>query len=200
MPSKKPAKTNNFFIVAGLVLFLSGLSIFLLTFFPVIKEEAKYSLKPLTAAKKITPVDTDFGIVIPKILANAKVVANVDPYNSKEYQWALTKGVAHAKGTAFPGFGGNSFIFAHSSGNWYDANRYNSVFYLLHKLEKDDEIDVYYANKKYVYKVTAKKFVDPKNVSFLNPASSPDSTLTLMTCWPPGTTLKRLIIQAKISQ
>jgi sortase A len=145
----------------------------------------------------------EFGIVIPKIRANAKVINNIDPFNSKEYQWALTKGVAHAKGTAYPGHAGNTFIFAHSSVDWYIANRYNSVFYLLHKLEKGDKIEMYYKKKKYVYEVTVKKYVDASDVSYLNSQNSLNSLntsiLTLMTCWPPGTTYKRLIVQAKIS-
>jgi len=156
-----------------------------------------------TNSRLIQPINTDFGIVIPKILANAKVVDNVDPYNSQAYQIALTRGVAHAQGTAYPGHAGNIFIFAHSSSNWFTANRYNSVFYLIDKLEKGDEVDLYYKSKKYVYRVFEKKIVEASAVSYLTGRLKPTPTedtsiLTLMTCWPPGTTLKRLIIQAKI--
>lgn len=190
-------------VIGTVLLFCSGL-IFFLTFFPVIKEETKFALqKPLgsTFLKKTLPVDTEFGIVIPKILANSKVIENVDPYKSEIYQKALTNGVAHASGTAYPGHAGNTFIFAHSSADWFTANRYNSVFYLIYKLEKGDKIEMYYKGKKYNYEVTSKKYVEPNNVSYLSSYSSENtSILTLMTCWPPGTTLKRLIVQAKISK
>lgn len=198
--SKKETNLSKYFIWTGLTIFLAGFAVLAMTFFPVVKEEVKYTLKPLISPKKIKPVNEDFGIVIQKILANAKVVANVDPYNSKAYQLALTRGVAHAIGTAFPGHAGNTFIFAHSSVDWYIANQYNSVFYLLHKLEKGDEIDMYYKKQKYVYRVIEKKYVEANDVTFLNPSSPSTSILTLMTCWPPGTSLKRLIIQAKISK
>ncbi|MBI5127731.1 sortase [Candidatus Roizmanbacteria bacterium] len=189
-------KTNLLFKL-GLILFSTGILLFFLSFYRVLWQETKYIVLP--KKQNIKPVDEEFGIVIPKISANAKVIEKVDPFNQKEYQWALTKGVAHAKGTAYPGSAGNSFIFAHSSVDWYIANQYNSVFYLLHKLEKGDKIEMYYKKKKYVYEVTAKKYVDASDVSYLDPTSQSTSVLTLMTCWPPGTTYKRLIIQAKIS-
>src|ERR1035437_7094192 len=38
---------------------------------------------------QIVPVSTEFGIVIEKIDANAKIIANVNPANEKEYVSAL---------------------------------------------------------------------------------------------------------------
>lgn len=187
----------------GIVCFLCGIGILTLTFFPVIKEEVKYNLQRpnllSSSYQELAPIDADFGLVIPKIGANAKIIPNVDPYDSKIYQQALTRGVAHAKGTVFPGETGNSFIFSHSSANFYEASRYNSVFYLLNKLEKDDEIDVFVKHTKLVFKVTAKRLVASQDVSYLD-AQASEPTLTLMTCWPPGTNLKRLLIIAELSK
>jgi sortase A len=199
--SKKEINLSKYFIIAGLVLFLTGFLIFVLTFFPIFKEEAKFAFRKTnpTNSLPIQPIDTNFGIVIPKIVANAKVIDNVDPYNIKDYQYALTKGVAHAIGTAYPGNAGNIFIFAHSSANWFTANQYNSVFYLVNKLETGDKIEMYFKGKKYEYEVTEKKYVEADEIQYLNNNSGANtSILTLMTCWPPGTTLKRLIIRAKI--
>lgn len=201
MLSSEKGKSNRFssiLISSGVVLIGVGVLIFAATFYPVAREEIKYTVSPKKINKEIIPVDPDFGIVIPKIEANAKIVANVDPYNEKEYQWALTKGVAQAKGTATPGHVGNVFLFAHSSDNWYNANRYNAVFYLLTKLEKGDKIYLYYKGQKYTYEVYDKKFADPKNVQYLKPFGA-ETTVTLMTCWPPGTTLQRLLIFGKIA-
>lgn len=198
--SKKESNFSSFLFKIGLTVFIIGTTLFLLIFYPVLWQEAKYSVLP--KKESIKPIDEEFGIVIPKIRANAKIIDNVDPYNPKEYQWALTKGVAHAKNTAYPGSAGNSFIFAHSSVDWYIANRYNSVFYLLHKLEKGDKIEVYYQKNKYTYKVVEKKLVEPSEVSYLSPnyslLTNSSSLLTLMTCWPPGTNIKRLIIVSQI--
>lgn len=207
-------------IFGGTCIVLS-LFIFFLTFSSVIKEEIKYAFLPpakdteivieqkpvkknQTDEEKnnppktfITPVDPYFSIVIPKIGANSKVIENVDPNNEQEYQWQLSKGVAHAKGTALPGSPGNSFLFAHSAGDFYEANQYNAVFYLLNKLEKGDKIYTVYYKQKYTYKVTDIKVVDPSEVKYLKNTSK-KPILTLMTCTPAGTTINRLIITAEL--
>lgn len=180
----------------GLVLFavliLGG------TYIPVLKQEISYKLGKYSLTqdiKEVEPVDTSFGILIPKIGANSRIIKNVDPYSSNEYQVALTKGVAHARGSSFPGEPGNIFLFSHSSTDFLNATKYNSIFYLLTKLEKDDSIRLYYQGKEYEYLVKVKKTVDPDAIEYLK-GSSEAETLTLMTCWPPGTSIKRLIIQA----
>jgi sortase A len=143
----------------------------------------------------LTPVDPNFSIVIPKIAANAKILANVDSTDEKIYLPALQKGVAHAQGTAFPGEGGHVFLFAHSTDYFWNVGAYNAVFYLLGKLEKGDEVNIFYKGQRYVYKVIDKKIVDPKQVEYLTRKSNKEF-LTLQTCWPPGTTLKRLLVFA----
>jgi len=176
----------------GLGAIAAGLVIVCLTFFPIVKEEIVYTVSSKTNTN-LTPVDTSFGIVIPKIGANAHVIENVNPYNAREYQEALTRGVAHAQGTSLPGQNGTMFLFSHSSVDFYRASQYNSVFYLIGKLETNDEIDIYYQTQKYVYRVTGKKIVEPTDISYLS-KSSETKTLVLMTCYPPGTALKRLIV------
>jgi sortase A len=145
--------------------------------------------------KTLAPPDTDFSIVIPKIGAAAKVVENVNPADPKDYLPALYKGVAHAKGTASPGQFGNTYIFAHSTDAFYNVGRYNAVFYLLGKLNPGDEIDIYYKGEKIVYEVTDKKVVEAGDVKYLGKLGE-WNTLTLQTCYPPGTTLKRLVVVA----
>lgn len=143
----------------------------------------------------LIPVDPNFSIVIPKIAANAKILANVDPADEKIYLPALQKGVAHAQGTVFPGEGGHIFLFAHSTDYFWNVGAYNAVFYLLGKLEKGDEVNIFYKGQRFVYKVIDKKIVDPNQVEYLTRKSNKEF-LTLQTCWPPGTTLKRLLVFA----
>ena len=134
-------------------------------------------------------------MVIPKINANTRVIVNVDPFSSQIYQQALTLGVAHASTSDTPDKSGNVFIFAHSAGNWYQANQYNAVFYLLNKLTKGDTITLYFENIAYNYIVDEIKFVKPDEINYLS-TNQKTNKLTLMTCWPPGTTLQRLIVEA----
>ena len=190
-------KTANRLIIIGITLIAAALTIVAATFYPAVKEEVRYRLPH--SKESLTPIDPSFGIVIPKLGANARIVANVDPYDSRIYQAALAKGVAHARGTVFPGQPGSIFLFSHSSADFYRATQFNSVFYLINKLESGDEIDLYYQNEKYAYRVTDKKIVEASAVSYLSGRGN-GKTLILMTCWPPGTSLKRLLVFAQISE
>lgn len=145
----------------------------------------------------LTPVSMDFSVVIPKIGANEKVTANVDPANGNEYLEILRHSVAHAKGSALPGLSGTTYLFAHSADNFWDVGRYNAVFYLLKDLELSDDVVVFFENKRYNYSVYDKKIVDPTEVNYLSANIGMGERLILQTCWPPGTAWKRLLIFAK---
>jgi len=191
-------------------LIIIGVGLLLFIFGPVIKEEVKYKFDQIgniqykiggeqlsTFEKVLTPPNEDFSIVIPKIAAVAPIVADVDSQNQKEYLSALRRGVAHAKGTAKPLEGGNTYLFAHSTDAFYNVGQYNAVFYLIGKLQEGDEIDLFYRGRQIKYEVYAKKVVNPENVEYLGKIDDGE-TLTLQTCYPPGTDWKRLIVLAKI--
>lgn len=183
----------------GNILILFALVGLTLIFFPAARQEVRYKFKELLKiepAKNIKPVNADFGIVIPKIEANQKIFPNVSTGDDKEYLKVLQKGVAHAKGSDFPGGNENIYLFAHSTGELINVSSFNAVFYLLHKLEAGDEIILYYRNRRYNYYVYDKKIIDPKDVEYLTKKYG-QSSLTLQTCWPPGTTLQRLLVFAR---
>lgn len=146
-------------------------------------------------AQVLVPEDPNFSIVIPKIGANARVIAGVDTANERAYSEALKKGVAQALGTAFPGEGGHVFLFAHSTDYWWNVSAYNAIFYLLGKLVVGDEINIFYKGERYVYHVVGSKIVDPSEVEYITRKTNTEF-LTLQTCWPLGTTFKRLLIFA----
>ena len=144
----------------------------------------------------LVPTDTDFSITIPKIGASAKIFPNIDPSNEDEFLPVLQEGIAHARGTVFPGFAGNTYLFAHSTDNWWNVGRYNAVFYLLKNLEKGDEVTVFFENVRHDYIVTDSFVADADDVSLLVNAQNDHEQLVLQTCWPPGTTWKRQVIIA----
>jgi len=201
----------------GNFLLLSAIAGVVLTFAPVIAAEVVYRYDNLVGRKyvvagdqttfsgllgieqplPISPLDQDFDVIIPKIGANARVVANVNPGNYNDYIEALKHGVAHAAGTKYPGQVGDTFLFAHSVGNFWEVNRWNAVFYLLRELNPGDEVDLFYLGRRFVYVVYDKKIVDPTDVQYLA-AQANFPMLTLQTCWPPGTTLQRLLVFARL--
>lgn len=146
----------------------------------------------------LVPKNTEFSIVIPKIGASAKIFPNIDSSNPDEYLPILMQGVAHAKGTVFPGIIGNIYLFAHSTDNFWDVGRYNAVFYLLKDLVPGDQVVVFWQNTRYEYVVSDTKIVNGDDVSHIVDAQNQTSeTLILQTCWPPGTAWQRLLVFAK---
>jgi len=197
----------------SLVLIFLGLVIILFIFGPVIKQELSYtfdkwagvrrSVEPHAALNYQRPIEIpnkDFSIIIPKINASAPIVDNVDPNNSGAYLNALKDGVAHAAGTPYPGQVGNVYLFAHSTDAFYNVGRYNAVFFLIGHLTPGDEIDIYYRNNLYKYTVYDKKVVEPTDTEYLGTLIDGEKTLTLQTCYPPGTTIKRLVVLAKLDK
>ena len=196
----------------GTILIILGFLVIVFIFGPVVKEElgyrfnqwsgVRYSLDvsprfPQSGIRPITPVDKEFAIVIPKIAVNAEIFPEIDPQNPQEFLPILKKGVAHAKGSAYPDQEGNVFLFAHSTDAFYNVGRYNAVFFLIGKLEKGDEIDIFYKDKRYKYEVVEKAVVSSEALGQYVKEHTFGKTLTLQTCYPPGTTLKRLLVIAK---
>lgn len=100
---------------------------------------------------------------------NANVIPGVDPSSKAGYIDALLAGVAHANTSFFPDQDGTVYLFSHSTNYDWFVKDLNAVFYLVKNLEADDVIVVLYKNKRYTYKITSKKVVSPKNISYLIP-------------------------------
>jgi len=145
-----------------------------------------------------SPLFSGFHLLIPSLNIEAPIIADVDGAKEKEYFKALEDGVAQLKGSSKPGAGSNIFIFGHSSFYWYKSGNYKTIFAKLEDIKIGDEIILWYAKKKYVYVVSEKKVVDPKDVDVLKPTQ--EEQVTLMTCVPPGTTWHRLIVVGKLKK
>ncbi|MBP6921213.1 class E sortase [Candidatus Gracilibacteria bacterium] len=142
-------------------------------------------------------------IIIPKIGKNIPLV-NVEHHDAdtsnewhKIFMKELENGIVKYPGSADPGQDGNSFIFGHSSNFPWAKGNYNDVFALLNELTNGDEIIVYFKQKKFVYVVKNKLVVKPGHVSSLG-GDAANKQLTLMTCWPLGTTLNRLLVVTEL--
>ncbi len=196
---------------AGIALIVIGAVLAFLNFHTILFNEVNYLVnqpQPDYADVEISESDNtevkdniaflspNFGIAIPKIGANANVILDVDPFSYNQYTEALKGGVAHAKGTPVPGQSGNIFMFAHSAVNFYESGKYNVNFYLLPKLIEGDKIYVSYRKKIYTYEVEKVKIVSRTDVHYLSKLEE-YNTLTLMTCWPAGLNINRVIVIAK---
>ncbi len=197
--------------LTGLIAFLLWLFLVLL---PVVFVEIKYQFKSFFQSigfsdlksvfvpnfSEMTIVgnaskNKDYGIIIPKLGLDEKVIFNVDPNNEDQYRAALKMGIAHASSTSYPDENGLGYYFAHSSSPGFKT-QYNAVFYLLDKLEEGDAVYIWNERKRYHYLVSEKMIKEPSDTAFLY-QSYDSETIVLQTCWPPGTTQKRLLIFAK---
>lgn len=150
----------------------------------------------LSDIKIFQPDDANFSIVIPKIGLNSKILPDVNPGDKNEYGETLKNGVAHAQGTYLPGQNGTVYLFAHSTDYIWNFAELNAVFYLLKELDVGDEINIFYQGKKCLYRVSDKKIVSASDLSYFKPNSG-EEKVVLVTCWPPGTSWKRLLVISK---
>lgn len=149
---------------------------------------------PVKATPAAAEVSTAPLIEIPKIKVSAPIVYEPSTAESA-IQKSLQRGVVHYGNTPEPGQPGNSVIVGHSSNDWWEPGKYKFVFVLLDKMIVGDKFSINHKGKRYVYQVTSTKIVVPTDLSVL--AQTDEPTVTLITCTPPGTSWKRLIIHAK---
>jgi LPXTG-site transpeptidase (sortase) family protein len=139
-------------------------------------------------------------VTISKINVEAPMVWSLSE-DEKNMLSDLENGLSHFYKTAAPGQNGNSIISGHSSNYIWAKGDYNHIFKDLNILEAGDVVTIKTIQQNgrvivYSYKITD-KFVTSADDARIFAATS-DPTLTLSTCWPIGTNLKRLIIKAEL--
>jgi LPXTG-site transpeptidase (sortase) family protein len=168
---------------------------------PVATTVAQSKKQVPSLSLEITPPDDR--IIIPRINKNVPVV-QVSAENllkrdwnglEKDIQNSLKDGVVHYPGTAQPGEHGNVVITGHSSYFIWDPGRFKDVFALLHEVAIGDDVVVYHNQEKYIYRVYDTQVVMPDKVDILTQEGG--DKLTLITCTPVGTNLKRLVVMAR---
>lgn len=145
----------------------------------------------------ITPYDNR--IIIPKIWKNIPLV----DIKNRTVSWQselndifmseLERWVVRYPWSVKPWEIGNSFIFWHSSNFPWIKWDYNDVFSLLNNVTNNDEIIIYYNQKKYTYTIKQKSVISPWNVSIFK-WNKDKAQVMIMTCWPIWTTLNRLVV------
>lgn len=99
--------------------------------------------------------------------------------------------------TSNPELGGNTVIVAHRYTD--KGSRAENTFYHLPKVKIDEEIFMYWNNKKYIYKVYDIKVVEESETSIEN-ATTTANILTLYTCTPLWSTTHRHVVFSKLEE
>lgn len=146
-----------------------------------------------------TKVGPEAKLIIPKINVDAPVVYGLGTLNEATIQKGLKSGVVHYElpgADSVPGQQGNTVILGHSSNDVFDDGDYKFVFVQLEKLQEGDVFYMNYNSIRYTYRITEKKVIMPNQVSELI-VSSTKPVVSLVTCVPIGTALKRLVVTAE---
>lgn len=146
-----------------------------------------------SAPAETKPKLADNHIYINRIGVDAPIIWDISNDNNTVLK-NLQNGVVQLKSTAKPGENGNIFIVGHSSNLPWIKGDYNHIFALITDLKGGDVITIMYQGKEYNYRVTDSKVINPDDLSVLN---SNHAQLTLMTCVPIGTNLRRLVVIAQ---
>jgi len=110
----------------------------------------------------------------------------------------LSRSLIQYGGTANPGEFGSTVIFGHSIlPQFYNPQSYRSIFSLLPTLKPGDEILINFDGILYKYAVYDYFEVSPDEIDILEQHYN-RKELTLVTCVPPGTYLRRGIVKAKL--
>lgn len=143
----------------------------------------------------------DFGLEIEKINVWTPIIPDVDEMNEADYLKKLEGGVALSKTyVKNPQEAGNMFIFGHSRYYKDKPGDYKEVFKDLNQLKEGDKFKIYYKKQTFNYEVIGFGLVEMNDWTITEdptPKDKKDKTLTIMTCWPPGTTEKRWAVRAK---
>lgn len=110
----------------------------------------------------------------------------------------LKKTLVHYPDTALPGRLGNAVVFGHSVlPQFFNPENYLTIFSTLYRLKEGDEIFVDFDGIRYRYLIEDLFEVSPKDLSVLEQHYN-SRVMTLITCSPPGTYLRRLIIRTRL--
>ncbi len=144
----------------------------------------------ITSQKKVKI--SSYLLSIPKLGIESARVSTTD--------YDLDHHLVQYLGTSIPGEKGTAVIFGHSTiPAWFDQHNYKAIFATLHTIKIGDEIDATVADATYKYKIFSIIITSPDDTNMLS-QSFDNSYITIVTCTPPGTIWKRLIVRAALQQ
>ena len=110
----------------------------------------------------------------------------------------LTKHLVQYPQTSLPGQFGSPVIFGHSTlPQFFDPKKYTTIFSNLPNVKPGSDIFVKYNDQELTYRVTDIFEVKPSELWVLKQNYN-QKTIKVITCVPPGTTLRRLVVEGSL--
>lgn len=142
--------------------------------------------------KKESPKIPSYTLSIPKLGIKDATVSTTD--------YDLAKHLIQYPTTATPPEKGTAVIFGHSTlPQLFNLKDYKTIFATLYRLKENDQIYVTINKITFLYKVFNISVVDPEDISIFTQDYN-NSYLILVTCTPPGTVWKRLLIKTVLER
>lgn len=184
----------NYRVISGAISDFSGrISGRISGFFAQIGEKINIigQLKDINYTNKENSLEIPkIGVLAPLIVANS---------NEKDWEAELNRGVVIFPNSSLPGQTGQTIILGHSAPSNWPKIKYDWVFSQLNELEEKDEIKLYFNNQEYTYYVKSKIFLEKGEETSNNYSTDAENILLLISCWPPGKNLRRIMVEAKLS-
>ncbi len=151
--------------------------------FPEVSADAK----EISEGKKVEY----YTLSIPKLgITDAKVSAMDTKLSEHLVQYFTTSNNPVEKGT--------SVIFGHSTlPQLFSETDYRTIFANVHTLKTGDEFSINVNDKDYTYRIFSINILSPDDPNIFS-QSHDNSYITLVSCTPPGTVWKRLVIRASL--
>lgn len=131
---------------------------------------------------------------IPDLKINVPIIWSQDP---ADFEKDLQSGIVHYPGTAMPGQTGTTYIAGHSSNYAWAKGNYNHILDHLGDLPQDASFQITVtttAGKQITYHyvfVRSQTYSPTDQAQFANTGQS---LVAISTCWPVGSTAKRLVV------
>lgn len=176
--------------LAGLSLFAAGAVLLAPLVYPYMHLALGPVPKVLSSswgnARATSASDLEGGrLIISRLKLQAPIIESIE-------EEKLEEAVGHVPGTALPWDDGNTVIIGE---NFMAQWNSKILFSLLHLTKTGDDVVVEQGDRRFRYQVREKKVVQAEDIyDYIGPTET--SQLTLITCYPPGTQWKRLVVFA----
>lgn len=149
-----------------------------------------------SAHDKCVQTNQPDSIFISKINITAPLVFP-DESEGPDFKQALEKGViVHPSSSSINGTG-IVMVLGHSAPVGWPKIKYDWVFSDLNNLTAGDRVSVFYQGCQYNYQVSDKYFLEKGESLPDDLGENSESTLVLISCWPPGKDFRRIAVVAE---
>jgi len=205
-------KNNRVINIVILIVIILILSFLLFLYWPIMRDRYLSQPEPIKIPnlnivrvkeeEKISP-DSLSRILIPKLGIDGVLIFPPDDFSGDRNKFVeknLDKGVVFFPNGVTDLKKENIVFFGHSS-SIHPQAEYATVFVNLDKLKEGDEIILITKEEKQIkYKVKGEaKIIGSKETEIVN-KDKEEGIITLVTCWPPGTTKERIYVVGKIQE